>query len=94
MKNENKIAILTEDGFTISQNFTSNSECLVFTIVSGKIIKQEMCDIQNLDCDKLFVGEIQYELEKRHEIIKTNEKLIVNLIERYLRSKSDTTTNP
>jgi len=94
MKNETKIAILTEDGFTVSQNFTSNSKCLVFTIVSEEIIKQEMCDIRNIDCDKLFVGEIQYELEKRHEIIKTNEKIIVNLILRYIKSESDITTNP
>jgi len=67
-----KIAIPTEDGFTVNQHFTPARGFLVSTIQFGEVVKQEMRwnpdskimtsedrSYQNLfDCEKVIVREI------------------------------------
>jgi len=69
-----KIAIPTEDGFTINQHFTPAKGFLVLTIQFGEVVEQEMRWNQNneilvsedesykilVDCDKVIVREIEF----------------------------------
>ena len=69
---EMKIAIPTEDGFTINQHFTPVKGFLVSTIQFGEVVEQEMrWNLNNeiptsedesyktlVDCDKVIVREI------------------------------------
>ncbi len=67
-----KIAIPTDDGFTINQQFTHVKGFLVFTIQFGEVVEQEMrWNVNNeiiksvdefykslIDCDKVIIREI------------------------------------
>lgn len=69
-----KIAIPTEDGFTINQHFTPAKGFLVSTIQFGEVVEQEMrWNLNNeiptsedesyktlVDCDKVIVREIEF----------------------------------
>lgn len=69
-----KIAIPTEDGFTINQHFTPTKGFLVSTIQFGEVVEQEMRwnpenemmasknePFQNIfDCEKVIVREIEF----------------------------------
>ena len=72
--NKMKIAIPTEDGFTVNQHFTPVRGFLVSTIQFGEVVRQEMRwnpeseirtsedrSYQNLfDCEKVIVREIDF----------------------------------
>jgi predicted Fe-Mo cluster-binding NifX family protein len=69
-----KIAIPTDDGFTINQQFTTAKGFLVSTIQFGEVVEQEMrWNLNNeiptsedesyktlVDCDKVIVREIEF----------------------------------
>ena len=69
-----KIAIATDDGFTINQQFAPSRGFLVSTIQFGEIIEQEMrWNLQNdmtdstnvpfqniVDCDRIIVREVGF----------------------------------
>ncbi len=68
-----KIAIPTEDGLTISQNFATAKEYLVSTIKLGEIVFQEV----RLNPP----GEIRASLERNYHGIEDCEKVIVREID-------------
>jgi predicted Fe-Mo cluster-binding NifX family protein len=81
-----KIAIPTNDGFTIHKQFANARAFLVSTIQFGEVAKQEMLrnsDLSGLagedrsyeelaDCDKVIVREIGSELEKSMKLFKVD----------------------
>jgi predicted Fe-Mo cluster-binding NifX family protein len=83
-----KIAIPTEDGLTISRNFSAAREYLVSTIQLGEIVHQEIrinkpgemivpvektcCNIE--DCDKVMIREINPE---QMDYLENNKKEII-----------------
>ncbi|MCX6245617.1 MAG: hypothetical protein NTU98_13065 [Bacteroidetes bacterium] len=83
-----KIAIPTEDGLTISQNFATAKEYLVSTIQLGEIVRQEMrlnspAEIMAVeektcrnieDCEKVMVREIDPE---QMDYLKIHKKEII-----------------
>jgi predicted Fe-Mo cluster-binding NifX family protein len=80
-----KIAIPTNDGFTINQDMKKARGFLVSTIQSGEVVNQEMrwnpdwesikledIDYQNLiDCEKVIVGETGFDQGSYLQINKT-----------------------
>ena len=91
-RKEMKIAIPTEDGLTISQNFTMAKEYLVSTIQLGEIVRQEMRlnppgeitafeerSFRNIeDCEKVMVSEINPE---QMDYLKNHKKEIIKTSE-------------
>ena len=83
-----KLAIPTEDGFTISQHFSPRSRFLISTIQLGEITGQEIRTIsegerdtieegryENLkDCDKIMVREID---EKQMNELSGHQKEVI-----------------